>query len=161
MLLRASKVPVSVRLLLPIAENSVSDRSLRPGDVIYARNGKSTEVTNTDAEGRLLLADALCLACEAPMGPGWTKPRVIFDFATLTGAARVALGEELPALFSNSPTELLELGNISRIVGDDLWPMPLWKPLSAAVRGSRVADLLNSVDGLVHADTTSFFDTFC
>jgi leucyl aminopeptidase len=98
LLVRESGLRVKLRLLLPIAENAINGNALRPGDVIRARNGKTTEITNTDAEGRLILADALSAATENPA----KRPDLVVDFATLTGAARVALGSELPALFSNN-----------------------------------------------------------
>ena len=93
-----SGLDLRLQLLLPIAENSISGGALRPGDVIRARNGKTTEITNTDAEGRLILADALVRATEDMAD----RPALVVDFATLTGAARVALGNDLPALFSNN-----------------------------------------------------------
>jgi leucyl aminopeptidase len=133
------KLPLRLRLLVPVAENSVSGTSLRPSDVIKARNGKTTEVTNTDAEGRLILADAISYACEA-------NPSIIIDFATLTGAARAALGEDLPALFSNNDTEAMALWNISIQYDDPMWILPLWKPYSKKLKSS-VADLVNSGDG--------------
>jgi len=123
----------------PIVENSISGVALRPGDIITARNGLTTEITNTDAEGRLILADAIVAALES-------KPKVLIDFATLTGAARVALGNDLPALFSNNKTEMIKLWNISHEVNDPMWPMPLWEPMRSKLKSS-VADLVNAADG--------------
>jgi leucyl aminopeptidase len=111
-----AKMPVRIRLLLPIAENSISGIALRPGDVIKARNGKTTEITNTDAEGRLLLADALVAAMESP-----NMPLMVVDFATLTGAARVALGNDLPAIFSNNLDALQRLWKTSNTYNDPCW----------------------------------------
>lgn len=134
-----TKLPVKLRLLLPIVENSISGVALRPGDVIRARNGKTTEITNTDAEGRLILADALCAAVEE-------SPDLIVDFATLTGAARVALGNDLPALFSNNQDAMMKLWNISMEINDPTWIMPLWEPMRGNLK-STIADYINAGDG--------------
>ena len=93
-LIMAAKLPVRLHLLIPAVENAVSGGAYRPGDIIKSRKGLFVEIDNTDAEGRLILADALARAVE-------DKPELIVDFATLTGAARVALGPDLPALFAN------------------------------------------------------------
>jgi leucyl aminopeptidase len=136
-----TKLPVRLRLLLPIVENSISGEALRPGDVIRARNGKTTEITNTDAEGRLILADALAAAVEAPH-----RPDVVIDFATLTGAARVALGSDLPAVFSNNLTALERLWRLSSEINDPVWMMPLHEPMRANLKSS-IADLVNAAEG--------------
>ena len=136
-----TKLPVNLRLLLPIAENSISGIALRPGDVIRARNGKTTEVTNTDAEGRLILADALSAAVELP-----NKPVLLVDFATLTGAARSALGTELGGVFSNNIDELQKLWNISNVINDPVWMLPLYEPMRPNIKSS-IADLVNAADG--------------
>ena len=115
--------PVNLRVILPMAENSISEKSMRPLDVIYARNNTPVEIGNTDAEGRLLLADALTFSQENNV-----KSDFVIDFATLTGAARVALGTELPALFTNDN----DLGE--RIIDegkeqiDPMWELPLFSP---------------------------------
>ena len=115
--------PVNLRVIIPMAENSISDKSMRPLDVIYARNNTPVEIGNTDAEGRLLLADALTFSQENNV-----KSDFVIDFATLTGAARVALGTELPALFTNDN----DLGE--RIIDegkeqiDPMWELPLFSP---------------------------------
>ena len=115
--------PVNLRVIIPMAENSISDKSMRPLDVIYARNNTPVEIGNTDAEGRLLLADALTFSQENKV-----KSDFVIDFATLTGAARVALGTELPALFTNDN----DLGE--RIIDegkeqiDPMWELPLFSP---------------------------------
>ena len=115
--------PVNLRIILPLAENAVSDKSMRPMDIIYSRNKTPVEIGNTDAEGRLLLADALTYSQE-----GKNKNDFIINFATLTGAARVALGTELPALFVNNK----ELGESIIRSGeeqiDPMWEMPLFLP---------------------------------
>ena len=136
---------VRLRVLLPCVENSISGGALRPGDVIRARNNLTTEIHNTDAEGRLILADCLVAACEEGDGG---LPALVVDFATLTGAARVALGTELPALFCNNHTELLRLFELSQSdeVNDPVWPLPLWQPYKTALKSS-VADLVNAAEG--------------
>tara|TARA_A100001035_G_scaffold21109_1_gene14284 strand:- start:30 stop:839 length:810 start_codon:yes stop_codon:yes gene_type:complete len=142
-----------LRVIIPIAENSVAGVALRPSDIIRARNGKTSEITNTDAEGRLILADALVAACEEPIhaSKGIENRRIIIDFATLTGAARVALGSELPALFSNDHAEMMELFTLSHNHHlsdnydgiDPLWPLPLWEPMRHDLK-SPLADLVNA-----------------
>jgi len=128
-------LPVRLRVLVPAVENSVSGNAYRPLDVIQSRKGKTIEVGNTDAEGRIILCDALALADEE-------RPDLIIDAATLTGAARVALGTKLPALFStdDSAAEALLAAGVS--VGDPLWRLPLHKPYRKYL-DSRVADLNN------------------
>ena len=110
---------VELQVLLPIVENSISGNAYRPGDVLSTRKGLSVEVGNTDAEGRLVLCDALALADA-------DGPDLIIDFATLTGAARVALGPELPALFGSSDALTADLARSCAAVHDPVWPMPLW-----------------------------------
>lgn len=125
-------------MLLPIVENAISNSAIRPGDVIRARNGKTTEITNTDAEGRLILADALSASVESPY-----QPKLIVDFATLTGAARVALGNDLPALFSNNQDEMIKLWKISQDIDDPMWMMPLYEPMRSNLKSS-IADFVNA-----------------
>ena len=134
-----AKLPVRLRVLVPAVENAVSGNAFRPLDVIRSRQGLTVEIGNTDAEGRLILADALALAVE-------DKPDLLLDFATLTGAARIALGTELPALFSNhDPTAELFLGAGKRL-HDNLWRLPLWRPYRKLI-DSKVADLNNAGEG--------------
>ena len=130
-----SRLPVQVHLLIPAVENAVSGSAFRPGDILRSRKGLSVEVGNTDAEGRLILGDALAKAAES-------GPELIIDFATLTGAARVALGPDLPALFANDDAlaEALLAGGTE--VSDPVWRMPLWKPYDELF-SSDVADLGN------------------
>lgn len=118
--LMTAGVNVQLRVLVPAAENAVSDRAMRPLDVIDTRAGLKVEVGNTDAEGRLVLADALTLAVE-------DDPDFLIDFATLTGAARVALGTELPALFCNKDSTALDIINASNGAHDPLWRLPLFE----------------------------------
>ena len=131
----AQKLPVALRVLIPAVENAVSGNAFRPGDIIATRKGLSVEIGNTDAEGRLVLADALALADEE-------KPDLLIDFATLTGAARVALGNDLPALFTDDDGLADELANCGGRILDPLWRLPLWAPYLDDLK-SPVADLNN------------------
>jgi len=130
---------VRLRLLIPAAENSIDARAMRPGDVLASRAGKTIEVTNTDAEGRLVLADALTLAVE-------DKPELLLDFATLTGAARVALGPDLPALFTPDEALAADFAAASAATGDPVWRLPLWAGYDDLLKSS-VADMVNSAEG--------------
>ncbi|MEP7129944.1 MAG: leucyl aminopeptidase family protein [Sphingomicrobium sp.] len=134
-LIAAERSPVRVHLLIAAVENSVSSNAYRPGDVVGSRKGLFVEVDNTDAEGRLVLADALTRA-------GEEKPELIVDFATLTGAARVALGPDLPALFANNDDLAAEIERAARDVADPLWRMPLWDAYDEHLKSS-LADLAN------------------
>jgi len=129
-------LPVRVTLLVPAVENVIAADAFRPGEVIRTRAGYQIEIDNTDAEGRLVLCDALAYASEQ-------TPDLILDFATLTGAARVALGPDLPALFSNRDEVAEALLDAGRAVQDPLWRMPLWRPYLILLE-SHVADLANS-----------------
>jgi leucyl aminopeptidase len=130
-----SALPVRLRVLIPAVENAISGGAYRPGDVLSTRNGLTVEVGNTDAEGRLVLCDALAAA-------GADKPDLLVDLATLTGAARVALGPELPALFGSRTATVDALARHGRDLGDPLWPMPLWDGYEDEI-ASRVGDLNN------------------
>lgn len=127
-----SKLPIQLQILLPIVENSISGRAMRPSDVINTRKGLTVEVGNTDAEGRLILADALAYADES-------NPEVIVDFATLTGAARTALGPDLPALFATDDKVSTEISALSQKLSDPVWPLPLWQGYMADLN-SKTAD---------------------
>ena len=135
-LIAAERLPVRLHLLIPAVENAVSGASYRPGDIIRSRNGLQVEIDNTDAEGRLILADALTKAVEA-------EPELIVDFATLTGAARVALGPDLPALFVNDDNLATTIASTAAQVEDPVWRLPLWTPYDEMLK-SDVADLVNS-----------------
>ncbi len=135
----AAGLKVRLHLIIPAAENAISGNAMRPGDVIATRAGKTVEITNTDAEGRLVLCDALALAVEK-------RPDLIIDFATLTGAARVALGPQLPALFANDDALAAELIGAGAAAGDPLWRLPLWAPYHDMLK-SQIADMVNSADG--------------
>lgn len=138
-LIMESKLPVSLRLLIPAVENSIAGDAYRPGDVVATRKGLSVEIGNTDAEGRVVLCDALDLACAE-------KPDLLIDFATLTGAARVALGADLPATFSNNEQVWQHLEAAARQTGDPLWRLPLWAPYDEDLK-SPIADLCNIAEG--------------
>ena len=132
-------LPVRLRLIIPAVENAVSGNSFRPGDILKTRKGISVEVGNTDAEGRLILCDALALATEE-------QPDLLLDFATLTGAARVALGPELPALFTPDDALAADLARHGEAVSDPLWRLPLWEPYREMLN-SPVADINNAGEG--------------
>lgn len=134
-MLMSADAPVQIRLLIPAVENSISGRSFRPSDVLRSRQGLTVEVGNTDAEGRLVLADALAEADRE-------QPALLVDLATLTGAARVALGPELPAIYSTPPELAEQLCEAGEREADPMWPMPLWPGYDDEL-ASRVADLNN------------------
>jgi leucyl aminopeptidase len=129
------RAPIQLRLLIPAVENAVAGNACRPGDVVRSRSGLSVEINNTDAEGRLILADALADADSE-------TPSLLVDFATLTGAARTALGPELPAAFSTDDDLLREAQRIGDAQADPIWPMPLWAGYDEDL-GSKVADVSN------------------
>ncbi len=135
-MLMATKAPVQLRVLIPAVDNVVAGNAYRPGDVLKMRQGLTVEIDDTDAEGRLVLADALTAASE-------DKPDLIIDIATLTGAARIAMGTELPAMFSNSKTVANGMLASAQQAQDPLWEMPLFKPYKKALK-SKVADLNNT-----------------
>jgi leucyl aminopeptidase len=135
-LLMARKLPLRITLLVPAVENAIGPEAFRPGEVIATRTGMHVEIDNTDAEGRVVLGDALAHA-------GEFKPALLLDFATLTGAARVALGPDLPALYANDDA-IAELWlGAGMQVRDPVWRMPLWRPYLRYLT-SNIADLANS-----------------
>ncbi len=135
-LVMARKLPLRITLLIPAVENAIGPDAFRPGEVVATRKGVHVEIDNTDAEGRVILADALTYAGE--LNPDW-----LIDFATLTGAARIALGPDLPALYSNDDA-LADAWLAAGIrVRDPLWRMPLWRPYLRYLT-SHVADLANA-----------------
>jgi leucyl aminopeptidase len=138
-LVMEANLPVRLHLLVPAVENSVDGNALRPGDILNSREGLTVEVTNTDAEGRLVLGDALTLA-------GEDEPELIIDFATLTGAARVALGPDLPAMFCDDREMADGLLQAGEAESDPLWQMPLWSGYDAML-SSPIADCVNSASG--------------
>jgi leucyl aminopeptidase len=133
-----SGLPVRLRVLVPAVENSVSGNAMRPLDVVSTRKGISVEIGNTDAEGRVILADALHEAASE-------APELLVDCATLTGAARVALGPELPALFCNDDALAESLLACGRAVDDPLWRLPLWPGYRRLLDG-KTAALTNAPD---------------
>jgi leucyl aminopeptidase len=142
-LIMTTRLPVRLHLVIPAVENAIAGDAMRPGDVFPSRKGLTVEIANTDAEGRLILADALALAAD---GEGDRKPELILDFATLTGAARVALGPDLPALFANDEALANDLLAAGEEAADPLWRLPLWSGYRDMLK-SDVADLNNSPDG--------------
>ena len=135
-LLMARRLPLRLTLLVPAVENAIGPDALRPGEVIATRSGLHVEIDNTDAEGRLILGDALAHAAEE-------APALLVDFATLTGAARIALGPDLPALYANDEAQASALLQASNAARDPLWRMPLWSPYWRYLTSS-VADFANS-----------------
>ena len=148
-LVMARKLPLRITLLVPAVENAIAPNAYRPGDVIATRKGIHVEIDNTDAEGRVVLCDALAYA-------GEQSPDVILDFATLTGAARIALGPDLPALFANDDAlaeAWLQGGETTR---DPVWRMPLWRPYLRYLASS-VADLANAGSRMAGAVTAALY----
>ena len=135
-LIMAERLPVHLHLVIPAVENAVSDKAYRPGDIVKSRKGLFVEIDNTDAEGRLILADALDKAVAG-------KPELLIDFATLTGAARVALGPDLPALFANCDDLAADLLSAGSDVDDPAWRMPLWDSYEDLLK-SDIADIANA-----------------
>jgi leucyl aminopeptidase len=129
------KLKLKLRVLIPAVENSIAGNSFRPRDIYKSRKGITVEIGNTDAEGRLILADALALACE-------DSPALIVDFATLTGAARVALGPELPPFFSDDDVLADEFSRVGIAENDPAWRLPLWRPYDQMLE-SKTADMNN------------------
>ena len=130
------QLPICLELLIPAVENAVSASAYRPGDVLTMRNGLTVEIDNTDAEGRLVLADALVKACEG-------KPDLVIDFATLTGAARVAVGTEITAMFTNDDDLATGVSEASSMRCDPVWRLPLYQAYTSLFDSS-IADLANS-----------------
>ena len=146
----ARQLKVRLRVIIPAVENSISGTAFRPRDIYKSRKGISVEIGNTDAEGRLILADALALADE-------DEPALLVDFATLTGAARVALGPDVPAAFTDDDALAAELARCAAAENDPLWRMPLWRPYEPML-DSKVADTNNvSTGGQGGAITAALF----
>ncbi|MFP4313740.1 MAG: leucyl aminopeptidase family protein [Alphaproteobacteria bacterium] len=135
-LIMENKLPVNLRVLVPAVENAVAGEAFRPGDIIKSRKGTFVENTNTDAEGRLILADSLTYACE-------DEPELIIDFATLTGSARAALGPDIPAFFATDDKLAQALQKLSFDIEDPVWNMPLHAPYKKHIKSS-AGDLVNS-----------------
>jgi len=158
-LVMGTNLPVRLRLIVPAAENAIAGNAFHPGDVLRTRAGITVEIGNTDAEGRLLLADALTYAQEGRPNEG--APELLLDFATLTGAARVALGPDLPALYSHDDGLAADLLAAGTAAGDPLWRMPLWRPYAEMIKSS-IADIDNSGEGGFAGSITAalFLDRF-
>jgi leucyl aminopeptidase len=149
-IIMAGRLKVRLRVLIPAVENAISGNAFRPGDILRSRKGLTVEIGNTDAEGRLVLADALALADEE-------RPAMLVDMATLTGAARVALGPDLPPFYTDDEALAGEIAAASAAVCDPLWRMPLWKPYAAKL-SSKIADLNNvTSDGFAGSVTAALF----
>lgn len=133
-----AQLPLRLEIVLPVVENAISGDAFRPGDIVPTRKGLSVEVDNTDAEGRLILADALARACE-------DKPDLVLDFATLTGAARIALGADITPFYTDDEALAADLSRASAEAFDPLWRMPLWDAYDADM-DSPIADLKNTGD---------------
>ena len=149
-LIMEARLPIHLHMLVPAVENAISGNSMRPGDVLKSRKGLTVEIDNTDAEGRLILGDAITKAAE-------DKPELMVDFATLTGAARVALGPDLPALFANDDALAADVAATSNDVQDPTWRMPLWDRYDDMLK-SEIADMVNSAEGgMAGAVTAALF----
>jgi len=144
-----AKLKVRLRVIVPAVENSISGNAFRPSDILKSRKGLTVEIGNTDAEGRLVLADALTLADEE-------KPELLIDFATLTGAARIALGPDIPPVFTNDDATWNELAQHSSEQADPLWRMPLWQPYVKMLE-SKSADTNNVGSGQAGAIVAALF----
>jgi leucyl aminopeptidase len=131
-----ANLPVRLRVLIPVVDNVISGNAFRPGDILRSRKGLTVEIGNTDAEGRLILADALALADEE-------QPDLLIDMATLTGAARVALGPDLPPFYTDDDSVAESIMRAAQTENDPLWRMPLWAPY-ARLFESAIADVDNS-----------------
>ena len=138
-LVMGAKLDVRLRVLIPAVENNVSGNAFRPGDVLQSRKGVTVEIGNTDAEGRLILADALTEADSE-------APDLVIDMATLTGAARTALGPDLPPFYTHDDALAAEIAEAANITFDPLWRMPLWKPYDSWLN-SKIADVNHVSDG--------------
>ncbi len=145
-----AKLPVRLRLLVPAVENAISANAFRPGDILPSRKGLSVEIGNTDAEGRLILGDALALGDEE-------KPDLMIDMATLTGAARVALGPDLPPFYTDDDELADAISHTSMDINDPLWRMPLWDPYQKML-SSKIADVNHiSTGGFAGSITAGLF----
>lgn len=148
-MIMGAQLPVRLRVLIPAVENAISSNAFRPGDILTSRKGLTVEIGNTDAEGRLILADALALADEE-------RPDLIVDFATLTGAARVALGPDLPPFYTDDEDLALEITRIGMEVNDPVWRMPLWSPYMSQL-DSKYADMNNTGGPMGGSITAALF----
>lgn len=148
-LIMSANLPVHLKLYVPSVENAIAGDAFRPGDILSSRKGLTVEIDNTDAEGRLILADALARASEG-------KPDLLMDFATLTGAARVALGPDLAPVYSDDEALIADVLDGSATSGDPVWRMPLWEPYLSDLK-SPIADLVNSGGRFAGSITAGLF----
>ena len=148
-MIMANKLPIRLHCLIAIAENAISAGAYRPGDILQSRQGLTVEIDNTDAEGRLVLGDALTKASES-------DPVLMINFATLTGAARVALGPTLPPFFSNRKNPVDGVMAQAERQYDPVWPMPLWQPYNKMLN-SPIADMKNAGGGFAGSVTAALF----
>ncbi|MGD9767181.1 MAG: M17 family metallopeptidase [Pseudolabrys sp.] len=149
-MIMARKLKLRLRVLIPAVENSIAGNAFRPRDIYRSRKGLTVEIGNTDAEGRLVLADALTLACDE-------KPDLLVDMATLTGAARVALGPDLPPFYTDGETLAAEVAKHAAAQNDPLWRLPLWSPYDRML-DSKIADMNNvSAGGFAGSITAALF----
>ncbi len=148
-LIMTLKLPVRLHAVIGAVENAIAGNAYRPGDIVPTRKGLHIEIGNTDAEGRVVLSDALTYAAES-------APKLIIDFATLTGAARVALGPELPATYANDDTWFAKLEAASKQTRDPLWRMPLWQPYNAMIKSS-IGDIVNTGGAQAGSVTAALF----
>jgi leucyl aminopeptidase len=146
-MIMATKLKVRLRLLVPIVENVIAGNAFRASDVIKSRKGLTVEIGNTDAEGRLILADALALACEE-------KPDLLIDYATLTGAARVALGPDLPPFYTDDETLAADIVAAGTAVNDPVWRLPLWSAYDRML-DSKIADISSTGSGGMAGSVTA------
>jgi leucyl aminopeptidase len=135
-LVMARRLPVRLQLLIPAVENAVAGNALRPGDIVRTRKGLAVEIGNTDAEGRVILCDTIAVAAES-------SPALVIDLATLTGAARVARGQQLPALFCRDLAQARALVDLGLALQDPVWHLPLWRDYHAGIE-SPIADIVNT-----------------
>ena len=146
-MIMGARLPVRLRVLIPAVENAISGSAFRPGDVLPSRKGLTVEIGNTDAEGRLILADALALA-------GEEEPDLIVDFATLTGAARTALGPDLPPFYTDDDALAADLARLGMAVNDPVWRLPLWPPYARMLE-SKIADVNHVSSGPMAGSITA------
>jgi len=148
-MIMANNLPIHLHCLVSIAENAISAGAYRPGDILTSRAGLTVEIDNTDAEGRLVLGDALTKAAE-------DEPVLMIDFATLTGAARVALGPTLPPFFCNREAPVADVLEHANRQHDPIWHMPLWQPYNSML-SSPIADMKNAGGGFAGSVTAALF----
>jgi leucyl aminopeptidase len=149
-MLMGAGLNIRLRVLIPAVENAIAGNAFRPGDVLTSRKGATVEIGNTDAEGRLVLADALALADEE-------APDLLVDMATLTGAARVALGPDLAPFYTDDEALASEISAVSTAVADPVWRMPFWMPYDSKL-ASKIADMNNvTSDGFAGSVTAALF----